>query len=65
MAEPNKSEFERAAEEERMSLAAEFWVFLKENKKWWMLPILLILGAVALLVILSSSGAAPFIYTMF
>ena len=65
MPEPSKSEFERAAEEERLSLVAEFWIFLKENKKWWMLPILLILGLVALLVVLGGSGAAPFIYTMF
>jgi hypothetical protein len=53
------------AEGHRPTLAAEFWDFLKHNKKWWLLPILaffLLLGA---LVVLSGSGAAPFVYTLF
>jgi hypothetical protein len=57
-----RQEFEKAAEEERLSLAAEFWIFLRENKKWWLLPILLVFGFLAVLAALISTGAAPFIY---
>jgi len=50
----------------KMSLVAEFVLFLKENKKLWLLPIvitLVLLGA--LLVFAQSSALAPFIYTVF
>ena len=59
------NEFERAGQEEELSLAAEFILFLKENKKWWLLPIILVLGAVGVIAILGQTGAAPFIYTLF
>ncbi len=58
-------EFSREATEERLSLAAEFWDFLKHNKKWWLLPILIAIFAIGLLVVLGGSGAAPFIYPLF
>ena len=58
-------EFSREAAGARTSLAAEFWDFLKHNKKWWLLPILLVLVLIAVLVALGASGAAPFIYPMF
>jgi hypothetical protein len=60
-----KTEFEQAGQENELSLIQEFFLFVKENKKWWMLPIVLALGAMGLLVALSSTGAAPFIYTLF
>ncbi|QDV27751.1 DUF5989 family protein [Aureliella helgolandensis] len=59
------SEFERLEEEPELSLVAEFWIFIKENKAWWMVPILLVLGLIGALVVLGSTGAAPFIYTIF
>lgn len=59
------SEFERLAQGERAGFFGEFWDFLKHNKKWWLTPIILVLGLVGLLVVLGSSGAAPFIYTLF
>lgn len=62
---PTKNEFERLGEEQELSLVDEFWVFVKENKAWWMVPILLVLGGLGVLVALSSTGAAPFIYTLF
>ncbi|MGD9857465.1 MAG: DUF5989 family protein [Planctomycetaceae bacterium] len=43
-------------------LLGEFWLFLKDNKKWWLLPILLALLLLGALVIASGSGLAPFIY---
>ena len=60
-----KTEFESAGQEKQLSLVQEFWVFVTENKKWWLIPILLILGLVGLLVAFGSTGAAPFIYTLF
>jgi hypothetical protein len=60
-----KSEFEELGEEHQLSLAQEFLLFITENKKWWLIPILLVLGLVGLLVMLGSTGAAPFIYTLF
>jgi hypothetical protein len=43
---------------------AEFWNFLKTNKKWWLLPTLILFLIFALLILLSSTGLAPFIYTL-
>lgn len=60
-----QNEFEKAGEESRESIVTEFIHFLGENKKWWLTPIILVLGLVGLLVVLGSSGAAPFIYTLF
>ena len=59
------SDFERLARQDQPSIAAEFVAFLHENRKWWLVPILLLIGASALLVALASTGAAPFIYTLF
>lgn len=59
------SEFEKLAEEQQMGLLAEFWLFIKEEKKWWLTPIILVLLGVGALVALTSTGAAPFIYTLF
>jgi hypothetical protein len=58
-------EFAQEAAQPRVGLLAEFWDFLKHNKKWWLLPILVVLALIAILVALGSTGAAPFIYPMF
>ncbi len=57
--------FEQLSKEPRSSLPAEFWQFLKYNKKWWLLPIILILLVLGILVLMSSSALAPFIYPLF
>ncbi|MGB2808539.1 MAG: DUF5989 family protein [Sedimentisphaerales bacterium] len=59
------SEFSKLAKEQRTSLPAEFWFFLKYNKKWWLLPILIILLLLGLLVLLGGTAIAPFIYPLF
>ncbi len=59
------TELEELAEAKRVGLLAEFWDFLKHNKKWWLLPILLTILFMGALVLLSGSAAAPFIYTLF
>ncbi len=60
-----QDEFTRASTEKRISLAAEFWDFLKHNKKWWLLPILIVIGVLGLLVFLAGTGLAPFLYPVF
>lgn len=60
-----RTDFENAAEETPLSLPRQFLLFLKENKKWWLLPIVLVLGIVSLLALFATTGAAPFIYTIF
>ena len=61
-----KSEFEQAAAEQpRGGFAGELWTFMKENKKWWLLPLIVALLIFAALIFLSSTGVAPFIYTLF
>jgi len=46
-------------------IAAEFWLFLRENKAYWLAPILIVFLLLALLVVAGSTSAAPFIYTLF
>jgi len=58
-------EFEAQSQKPRRSMPAEFWDFLKHNKKWWMLPILIILLILSLLVFLGGTAIAPFIYPLF
>ena len=65
MADNDSQEFERLAKQQRASLPAEFWCFLKHNKKWWLLPIVLVLLLLGLVVLLAGTSAAPFIYTIF
>lgn len=63
--ETSEKEFESAAGEPQMSFAREFWLFLRDNKKWWLAPIVIGLSILALVAALSTTGLAPFIYTLF
>jgi hypothetical protein len=58
-------EFEKEAARGRVGLLAEFTDFLLHNKKWWLTPIIIVLLAASALIVLGSTGAAPFIYTLF
>lgn len=58
-------EFARRGATERASFLSDYLYFLKTNKKWWMLPLVALLLAFGALMILATSGAAPFIYTLF
>jgi hypothetical protein len=59
------SEFEQLGEGPPMSLLAEFWLFIREEKKWWLTPIIFVLLLAGAAILLTSTGAAPFIYTLF
>jgi len=60
-----KKTFEQASGEKQESLGAEILHMLRHNKKWWLIPILVVLLLFGLIVLLGSTGAAPFIYTLF
>ncbi len=64
-ADAKKSDFEDLEDEQQMTIVQEFMLFIVENKAWWLVPILLVLSLVGVLVVLGSTGAAPFIYTLF
>jgi len=62
----DREEFLNEAGAGRTGLVAEFWEFLKHNKKWWLIPILLTAAVIALVVFLASNpAAAPFLYPIF
>jgi hypothetical protein len=44
----------------------DFWMFLKERRRYWLVPVMLILIFFGVLIIASTGSAlAPFIYTLF
>lgn len=43
----------------------ELLLFIRHNKKWYLIPILVSILALGVLIALGSTGAAPFIYTLF
>lgn len=50
----------------KLSIASEFWDFLKVRKKWWLAPIVIVLALLGALIILTEGSAvAPFVYTLF
>lgn len=50
----------------QFTILKEFYLFMKERKKWWLLPIVLFLFLLGVLLILTQGSAlAPFIYTIF
>ena len=63
--ESSPSKFDEMARQKRPSLVAEFWSFLKHNKKWWLLPIIIVLLLLGLVVLLGGTAIAPFIYPLF
>ncbi len=60
-----EEEFAQLAQTRRSSAWRDYYFLLKTNKKWWMLPLIVIFLAYGLLMVFMSSGAAPFIYTLF
>jgi hypothetical protein len=66
MKKDSRSAFEKAADSPaRRGFLGDLWGFIKTNKKWWLVPIIVLLLGFALLIFLSSTGLAPFIYTLF
>lgn len=68
MSEPSDQQqpsFQDAADQQGGGLLSDFFGFMRENTKWWLIPFLVVFGLLAVLIVLGSTGAAPFIYTMF
>lgn len=65
MSQKERTDFEQMAAEENGDFCRDLWGFLKENKKWWLVPLVVVMVGLALLMFLSSTGVAPFIYTLF
>ncbi|HNY91520.1 MAG TPA: DUF5989 family protein [bacterium] len=50
----------------KLSILREFWLFMRERKKWWLGPIIFFLVLLGLLIVFAEGSAlAPFIYTLF
>jgi hypothetical protein len=47
------------------SFLRELVMFIKHNKKWYLIPVAVSLLLLGVLIVLGSTGAAPFIYTLF
>ncbi|MDZ4803745.1 MAG: DUF5989 family protein [Candidatus Eisenbacteria bacterium] len=62
---PGGDDFRKLAESPRTGFLAEFFGFLRQNRKWWMLPMLAVILLLGALVLLGGTPLAPFIYTLF
>ena len=50
----------------KQSIVKEFFLFVRQEKKWWLIPLLAVLLIVgALVVFAGSSPLAPFLYPLF
>ncbi|WP_231563291.1 DUF5989 family protein [Salegentibacter sp. Hel_I_6] len=49
-----------------MEFIKEFFLFLKERKKWWLVPLMLIFLILGSFIFITNGSAlAPFIYSLF
>lgn len=49
-----------------MEFIREFFLFLKERKKWWLVPLIIVFVLFGVLIFFTTGSAlAPFIYTLF
>lgn len=62
---PPQTDFAQAGRQKRSSFVSEYFYLLKTNRKWWMLPLIVVFLLFGALMIATSTGAAPFIYTLF
>lgn len=60
-----QNEFVNERDAKGQNIFAELVSFAVENKKWWLIPIIIVFAFLGLLVVVGSTGAAPFIYTLF
>lgn len=49
----------------RRSTLLELVDLMRHRKKWWLAPIIVAVLVIGALAVLASTGAAPFIYTLF
>ena len=58
-------DFRQLASQPPTGMVREFIDFLLQNKKWWLIPIVMAMLLVGLMITLGSSGAGPFIYSLY
>ena len=46
----------------KQGLFREFWLFLKETKKWWLTPIIVILLLLAIFILFADKLVLPLLY---
>lgn len=62
----DKNEFDKLADQEsERSFFGDMFDFFKVSRKWWLLPIVIVMLMLIVLLFLATTGAAPFIYTLF
>lgn len=61
----DRNPFTDLADEKPQSLFQEVWHLLASDRRWWLAPIVIALMIFGALIVLSSTGVAPFIYTLF
>ncbi len=48
------------------SILSEFFLFLKQEKKWWLAPLVTVLVLLSVVIVFAEGSAfAPFIYSIF
>lgn len=59
-------DIEKKEPEAASSFWSEFWIFLKQNKRYWLLPIAIVILLLSIFILFTESSAlAPFIYNVF
>ncbi|WP_179271039.1 DUF5989 family protein [Rubricoccus marinus] len=50
----------------KVRVLSEFWLFLRQRKKFWLAPIVVVLLLLGLMIVaVQGSALAPFIYALF
>jgi hypothetical protein len=50
----------------KLRIVADYFQFLREQKKWWIMPVAVVLVLFGALIVLAQGSAlAPFIYALF
>ncbi len=57
--------FVREADRKPRGFIAEYWEYLRRERKWWLAPVVFFLLAASAFIILGGTGLAPFIYALF
>ena len=48
------------------AIVMEFWVFLRQRKKFWLLPVVMMLLLLGIIIVFTvGSALAPFVYSIF
>ena len=66
MSDPKRDDdfLDQASPSRDSGLIADFVSYMRENSKWWLTPILVVFGLFAVLLLLGSTGALPWLYTL-